>query len=358
MGHVILPSGRSMWIDELNGSVNLSHLAKDMMNNEYTSGYRVAIIAAAGKLGKDAGDIVEDLKKLAELKDGVPNKLVADAAEQAIKRIEEGGRVVSTRHPVTKTSDFTGSNYSSSNKKKEQVDPPQQVTFVELDAEKELYRGLDHYSRCKFCEKTVFVNDNIRRFSDALVGAENFHCPMCIRRDYWQRHNANIMILTYRGIFGYYYYSYYMFPKNGTTMGLSDIQEYVEMHVKIGLQNPLFTYDTETFNWFVDFNKIGTKKGKIPVEEVLKTITEQLLCFNIYENVRNSSPLALYNKYKSAVLEFVSKRVRMHGDNVFAPTLWGCGIPDRCQAGQKPIPVAALQYFTPATLADSNRTRK
>ena len=360
MGHVILPSGTTFWVDELQGSINLSHLINDMKCEDYTSQYRISIISALSKLGKNAQNALSYLKELAAVKNpGENGKLLAEAAEQAVKKIEEGGSVAGTtwqdnRYTPTRSDRSYNYNGTTTTTKKPE---PQKVVFTEIEAGEELHSGLKHICRCNFCEKMTSIHGGLRKYSDRLVGESKFFCNFCIRNDYYQRHNSSIMILTYRGLIGYYYYSYFVAPKS-PSMYLIDIQDYIELHIKAGLQNPLFRYDPETFNWFIDFSKVGKTKRKVPVENVLSTISEQLACFNIYENVREASPRKLYEKYKQAVMEFYQHRARTNDDKIFAPTLWGCDIPTRCSAGVRPIPVDILQSFVPSSLVDHRTTSR
>jgi len=369
MGHVILPTGSTVFVEELNGSVNLSQLVTEMKCDDYTASYRISVIAALGKLSKNAVAAVPYLKELILKPGGTANeKLLAEAADQAIKRIEDTSGKTETYGPnrvdnhTTRHNNYAGSyntgytanNYSgtvtptTSSVKKPDIN---KVEFTEIKDDK-LHEGLKVYCRCNFCEKMTMVNRHQQKFSDKLGGVDRFFCNFCIRNDYYHRCNNNVMVLTYRGILGYYYYSYYAAPKS-PTMHLIDIQDYLELHVRIGVQNPIFRYDPETFCWFIDFSKIG--KRKMPVESVLQTIIEQLACFNLYENVREASPMKLYHKYQQAVMEFNQHRARTNGDKVFAPTLFGCDIPNHCSAGVRALPVDILQSFLPMNLVDNNK---
>jgi hypothetical protein len=342
MGNVILPSGASVWVEDLNGHVNLSQLIRDMSCDDYTVSYRVSIIAAIAKLGGNGESAVDSLKQIFARRESTNDQLLSDAAEKAIAKIREGGTTGTAPASHTSRNNYS---YTAPAKKLDVND----VTFTEIEVGEELHDGLVHFCKCSFCEKMAMTFDPIRKYSDRLAG-DKFHCSFCIRNDYYQKNSANVMLLTYKGIFGYYYYSYYAAPKT-QSMTLLDIQDYIELHLKVGIMNPIFRYDPDTFTWFVDFNKVG--KRKMPVEVVLQTIIEQLACFNIYENVKDASPLKLYEKYKGAVSEFYQHRART-GGKVFTPTLWGCGIPTRCLAGRA-VAIENLHDFSPVTLAETNR---
>jgi hypothetical protein len=364
MGYVILPSGTSVWVEELNGSINLSQLINDMQCEDYTASYRISIIAALGKLGKNAESSLSYLKQLAENKNERNHgKILAEAADQAKKKIEDGRVITPTSNDNHLKRGGLGSaayagpyrswqhnSYVEAPKKPER----QKVTFEEIECDGELHDGLKHYSRCHFCEKMTVINPYQRAFSDRLAGPDTYYCSYCIRNDYYHRFNRNVMVLTYRGIIGYYYYAYFAIPKS-CSMHMPDIHEYVDMHIKAGLQNPIFRYDAETYCWFIDFGKIG--KRKMSIESVLQTIIEQLACFNLCENVRGVSTVSLYKKYHRAVMEFYQNRVRVNGDKVFAPTLWGCGIPTTVPTGSRAIPVYWLQGFSPFSMIDNSYNR-
>jgi hypothetical protein len=349
MGHVILPSGSSKLVDEISGSINLSNLINDMKCEDYTNSYRFSMIAALGKLGHHAETAIPYLKEIVSKCTTQNDKLLSEAAEQALKKIEDKNS--NTTYKPQSYPSYGPYGYHNSllnTPKKPEVN---KVVFTEIEVN-ELHDGLKHYCKCNFCQKMTSVNKHNRRFSDRLAGVDSFYCNYCIRNDFYHKFNANIMILTYRGIIGYYYYAYYVIPKNSTIF-MADLQDYIELHVRAGLQNPIFKYDPETFCWFIDFSKIG--KRKMPVESVLHTIIEQLACFNLYENVRECSPAKLYKKYYAAVMQFYQHRARVDDEMVFAPTLWNCDIPTRCSVGMRSLPVDILQNFFPTNMVDNNR---
>lgn len=357
MGHVLLPTGTTVFLEGLNGSVNLSQLIVDMRCDDYTPSYRLSTIAALGKLGKHADTALPVLRELSNNKrDRMDDKLLREAADQAIKKIEASPSL--SRHPSVHGGLHGGAggvrhdNSSLNYAKKPEVN---KITFVELDAT-ELHEGVKHYCQCSFCNKMVVINEYIRENLDNLTNGK-FYCNFCLRNDYYQKAASNVMILTYRGILGYYYYSYHSAPKT-PFMYMGEFNDLLELHVNAGMQNPLFRYDPDTFCWFVDFNKVGKKK--MPLESVLCTIIEQLACMKIYDNCRECSGVKLYEKYKHAVMEFDEHRVRTNNDQVFAPTFWGCDIPVITPTGKRPIPVSMLQNFLPANLQDANvnRTKK
>jgi len=348
MGNVIMPSGGTVWVDELQGSVLLSRLIQDARTDDYTPPYRIAVISALGKLGQNARPAIKYLKDLCSKEFTGDRLLVSNAAEQAIARIESDRSSPRSTTPSGVQSNLYNHNNSTATKPSD----PQKITFTEVKGD-ELHDGTLHYPQCHFCGKLTLSNSASKRFANHLCDGK-FYCNFCIRNDYYMRTGSNVMILTFKGIFAYYYYAYYVMPK-ASSMYANDVKEYVEGHIRIGLQNPIFHYDPETFYWFIDFGKVG--KRKMPVSSVLETIIAQLAIFNLYENVKDSSPQKLYEKYKEGVMEFYNKRERPQG-NVLVPTLWGCGIPTKCPHGTDPVPIEALTGFTPSRLEDNNIRQK
>ncbi len=176
------------------------------------------------------------------------------------------------------------------------------------------------FRKCNFCGKEALSTKATRPFTDALSGPERFYCTFCLRHKFNGRSSKDILILSFRGIIGYYYYAFYALSKT-SLMFISEIRDYVELHAKAGLQNPIFTYDPDSFLWFVDFTRVGKSKKKVPIEQVLGTIGEILLTFNLHETVKDIKPHVLYKRYEEAVLKFYHQRHRPEGNRVLSPTL-------------------------------------
>jgi hypothetical protein len=100
MGHVILPSGTTVWVEELIGSINLSNLISDIRCEDYTTSYRISVIGALGKLAENAKPALSTLRDLGSYSGDAENhKLICDAANQAIKKIESGTPSTSSPPP-------------------------------------------------------------------------------------------------------------------------------------------------------------------------------------------------------------------------------------------------------------------
>ncbi len=125
-------------------------------------------------------------------------------------------------------------------------------------------------------------------------------------------------------------------------MFLSQIQDLIDAHENAGLTNPAFKYDRDSFLWFINFEKVGATGKKIPVDEVHKTIANILLCFNLAENIPHFRMSKFYEKYKEAVVDFYTKRLRPPDKKILQPTFLSCGVTDT-----KELPLEKTREFTP-----------
>ena len=180
------------------------------------------------------------------------------------------------------------------------------------------------HCECKFCQKTVGLYPSFRKICERLSGGD-FYCSFCLRSGFNGRLNRNILTLSFRGIIGYYYYEKYI-NCNSHKKCAMEIEAYIDSHVRTGLQNPIFSYDPETMLWFIDFNKVGRSSKKIKLNEVMRTIANILVCFNLSANVPSLKTQKLYQKYKLAISKFYSNRFRPSSKPHLIPTFSGCGI--------------------------------
>ena len=176
------------------------------------------------------------------------------------------------------------------------------------------------YYECMFCGKRVGLYPEQRYICEKLSG-EDFYCVFCLRNNFYTKNNRNILVLSFRAIVGYYYYNFYI---NNRKMYFSQIEDYISMHVKAGLKNPIFYYDPETMLWFIDFSKVGRGSKKLKTGEVLKTIVSILACFNLDDNMSNNKSPVLFERYKEAIEKFYTSRWRPEGKRILIPTLQGC----------------------------------
>src|SRR5438270_9936958 len=86
MGTVILNSGTSVLLEEVDGTASLQQLYEDVACEHYTDNYRSRMIGVWGKLKRQGWAI---LPVLHELTKGANEKL-AKSAQEAIKLIDPG----------------------------------------------------------------------------------------------------------------------------------------------------------------------------------------------------------------------------------------------------------------------------
>jgi hypothetical protein len=137
----------------------------------------------------------------------------------------------------------------------------------------------NYLTSCGFCQKVVILaEDDILKTQTTLQGT--YFCPFCFRHDFHTR-PEDILIISYRGVIGYYYWTLYLaaLPNTERTLTVARIKAMIDQHIKVGLRNPAFSYSDDTFQWFLDFNKIG--KTKVPIRQVIQTTEEILACFHL-----------------------------------------------------------------------------
>lgn len=178
--------------------------------------------------------------------------------------------------------------------------------------------------KCNFCEKSCEIGSNL--VVEKLSAPGNFYCPFCLRHDLHTGKSKDILILSFRSIIGYFYFQNYIQVTSGRKIWLSEIEDFIQSHVKAGETNPLFLYDPETMLWFVNFGKVGDSKRKVPIEEVLKTIVNILTCFNLSQTVPGLSLVSFYEKYKEAIDAFYRKRYRPEKRKMLIPTFKELGV--------------------------------
>lgn len=198
---------------------------------------------------------------------------------------------------------------------------------VEEDNTSSLLANVKVFQRCNFCQKESNTYWRTQLLIQNLTQSKKFYCRFCIEHDYHTKKSKNILILSYRGIISYLYYNSYFYNKE-SKLYLSQIQDMIENHTKIGQQNPIFVYDPETFCWFIDFAKVGTKGRRVSIDDIIDNINKILIAFNLYDNIENFKGYKLCEKFKEAILDFYNKRYRPPNKKLLIPTLSGCILPE------------------------------
>ena len=177
------------------------------------------------------------------------------------------------------------------------------------------------YYNCTFCEKYVGLEPEARKLCEKLSG-NKFFCTFCLQNNLHTKSNRSILPVSFRGIIAYYHHMLYLGQKK---IYFSEIEDYIKAHKQVGLANPVFRYDDESFMWFIDFNKVGKGKKKISIVEIQKTIVNILACFNLTTNADGIKLSKLFEKYNDAIGKFYSQRYRPPNKKILSPTLMGCG---------------------------------
>ena len=178
------------------------------------------------------------------------------------------------------------------------------------------------YSICELCEKRVGLYSMERDLCQKLTGDGAFYCSFCLRHKFNTRNSRDLLIMSFRGIIGYYYE--YLYRDKGE-LSFSQVQDYVKLHRKVGLQNPVFYYDDESMLWFVDFARVGRGRKKLRLTDILQTTINILACFNMAQVVPDANLHKMYEKYREAIDKFCSHRYRPEGRWLLVPTMCGCG---------------------------------
>lgn len=379
MGTVILNSGTSVVMEEVDGQATLQQLYEDVANEHYTDSYRTRLIAAWGKLKRQGWGI---LPYLHELTKSTNNKLVT-AAKDAIKLIDPGtpsldgiNKDLTTFSPKvvsgsSSSGSPTGTRYNNNNYNRREKEFPVQnghctvwkklerkkVAFTEVPVNGDLSEGTRVSGTCCFCEKNTLFPKNLRKASESIAGPKRLFCNFCLRNEFYKmRHRKHVLLMSFRGVIAYYYYCFHLVPKTAT-MYMMDLESYINLHVRLGTQNPLFRYDPESFLWFVDFSKVGNKPRQMPLDFVLETVVSILAGFDLYNNVKDASPAQFFQKYKEAITDFHHHRRRPAGQRILTPTLYGCGIPHETSV-TKAIPINLLRNFTPGQLIENYKHKQ
>jgi len=176
---------------------------------------------------------------------------------------------------------------------------------------------------CSFCGKSVTIHHDMRRACERMSGTQHFYCPFCIRHGLHTRNSRNFLALSFKGITNYCFDKYQNWGQK--TEYFDAIWESIDTHIRVGLQNPAFIYDRDTMMWYIDFSKVGKGKKKVKIKDVLKTVINMLLCFNLDEHVITVRMSKLYQKYEEAIYKFYRNRYRPLDKPKLIPTMTGCG---------------------------------
>lgn len=175
---------------------------------------------------------------------------------------------------------------------------------------------------CEFCNKKCESKQQTYNLCEKMSGDDVFYCSFCLRNQFNTNKRKNILILSFRSIFSWFYYQNYLsnFHKR---IWFSEIKDYIEIHKKCGEANPVFAYDDETLLWFIDFSKVGVEGKKQDIIEIYKTVMNILVCFNLKKTIPALNVSKFFNKFKASIDKFHQKTFEK---SMLIPTLNGCGL--------------------------------
>lgn len=191
-----------------------------------------------------------------------------------------------------------------------------EVQEIKLSPKLEPYLA---YYDCNFCGKSIetYKADHLVKLS-----GESFYCSHCIRHGFNSKNRRNVLMVSFRPIFGYYHHAFCASPRR---LWPSELKELHDIHCQIGLKMPVFSYDPTQMLWFIDYNKIGRGRKKIQHKYVLNTIVDIISCFDLPLYVNNMKLGRFTQRYLKAMKEFYEHRHRPDNKKLLSPTLSGCG---------------------------------
>ena len=177
---------------------------------------------------------------------------------------------------------------------------------------------------CSFCRKKCHSNEANRPICEQMSGDSGYYCSSCLRYGFHTKNRKDILILSFRAIIAWLYYYKYV-NKTCGQMWLTEIEDCIDSHRQTGLNNPAFSYDPDTYLWFINFAQVGGGKKRQTIEDVYRTIVNILACFNLNNYVPGVDTTELFQKYKKSIEEFYQKRQRPKNRYMLIPTFSGCG---------------------------------
>lgn len=182
--------------------------------------------------------------------------------------------------------------------------PTNQFQTVELVFFEEIAGGRlakDCYKICNFCNKTFFCPTKQKYLREKLFHDSNFYCNFCFRNKF-RKNKSPVVIFSYRPIISLYYKELYV---KSNKLWLSQIQNYIKDHQSIGLANPLFNYDPETYFWFIDFSCVDDKI----FEDIVKVHEKILSTFNLSKHLSEKTATKIDCKFKTGLQAFYNNEL-------------------------------------------------
>lgn len=294
--------------------VQFASLITDLKSNSVYRITAVKLLGALGSLGVEAIADIEEARKVSS------DSSFVSACNIALGRIQHAHTGFTTCYGRHESAKYVGSSTVTTEK-----EPEKKEFSVDFEQPESDLGNIKMSRKCSFCEKETTEQPETQKLIEKLCSHNKFYCKFCLRNNYNYRNSHNVLIMSFRSILGYFYYELYSGSKSSPTMWLSEIKDHIELHQEIGLMNPVFNYDPDSYLWFVDFRKVGTGKKQIPISDVKCTIISILASFNLHTTISGISLNKLYAKYDEAITDFYTKRYRPEGKRLCLPTLKMCG---------------------------------
>ena len=176
---------------------------------------------------------------------------------------------------------------------------------------------------CEFCYKKCSNQEENFQLCQDLSGTHLHYCEFCIRNSFNTKRRNNILILNFKTIIAWFYHQNYLCGHH-KKMWFHEVCDYIELHQKTGMNNPLFMYDSCNLNWFVDFSRIGNENNQINLQFVTNNIDKIIASFKLNKNIPLVDIEKFSKKYHQAIEVFAQSRERPNGKRILSPTFAEC----------------------------------
>lgn len=151
--------------------------------------------------------------------------------------------------------------------------------------------------------------------------SENRYCNFCLRRYGNVDFVENVLLLTFKSVFGFYYQNFYV-NETKRTMWISDLIKIIDKHKNVGLENPAFDYDDDSMLWHLNFKKIGDGQYTLPIIEVFETLNDIISSLQISNFIPGLDVAKFSDKYTKEIRDFYTSRE----SKIVNPNLRHCGL--------------------------------
>ena len=144
-------------------------------------------------------------------------------------------------------------------------------------------------------------------------------CAFCQKQRFRRHDRKNYLLLDFRGVFGYYLNVLY--PDK---IYYSTVRDLLNRHVAAGLAHPALIYNNKNLLWYIDFRRVGDRKGQFLFKGVLETVNKIIDELDILRYGSGIDIGKFRLKYQTALQKFHDFRERPEGKQILSPTFAGC----------------------------------